>query len=161
MTSGICCACLLGHRKAEVEGEIGAVGGDVGELPAHALLVGGQSLDRRPREADQRHVAMVQVDERAVEPVRQAGAAGAGAERVIRAEHDVVGEQLGAAVEELGEGLLAVPVSNWYSLSTGTQGRSRRLLLIFSFRLACSASSRASSSRAACHSSRVPILCSA
>src|SRR5437870_5252967 len=51
---------------------------------------------------------MVEVDERAVEPVAQAGAAGAGAERVLRAEHDVVGEQLRAPVEELGERLLAV-----------------------------------------------------
>src|SRR5207244_2402871 len=77
-------------------------------LPAHPPLVGAQPLDRRPREADQRHVAMVQVDERAVEPVAQAGATGAGAERVVGAEHDVVGEQLCTPVEELGEGLLAV-----------------------------------------------------
>jgi hypothetical protein len=39
---------LLGHGQAEVGGEIGAVGGDVGKLPAHALLVGGQPLDRGP-----------------------------------------------------------------------------------------------------------------
>src|SRR6266403_3988078 len=51
-------------------------------------------------------------------------------------------------------------VSNSYSFSTGTQGRSRRFLLISSFRPACSASSLASSPRAACHSLRVPILCS-
>src|SRR5438477_11812316 len=51
-------------------------------------------------------------------------------------------------------------VSNSYSFSTGTQGRSSRLLLISSFRSACSPSSLASSSRAACHSSRFPILCS-
>src|SRR5256714_495098 len=51
-------------------------------------------------------------------------------------------------------------VSSSYSFSTGTQGSSRRLLLISSLRSACSASSLASSSRAACHSSRVPILCS-
>jgi len=31
-----------------------------------------------------------------------------GQARVVRAEHDVVGEQLRAAVEELGEGLLAL-----------------------------------------------------
>ena len=64
-------------RKAEVEREVGLVGGDVGELPAHPLLVGDQALDRRPREADQRHVAVVQVDEPTVEFVRQAGAPGA------------------------------------------------------------------------------------
>src|SRR5439155_154663 len=51
-------------------------------------------------------------------------------------------------------------VSNVYSFSTATQGRSRRLFLISSFRSACSASSLASSSRAACHSSWVPTLCS-
>src|SRR6266516_2785664 len=51
-------------------------------------------------------------------------------------------------------------VSNAYSFSTGTQGRSRRFLLTSSFRSACSASSLASSSRATCHSSRVPTLCS-
>src|SRR5207245_10320471 len=99
---------LLGHRKAEIEGEVGVVGGDVRKLPAHPPLVGGQPLDRRPREAEQRHVAVVQVDKRAVEPVAQVGAAGAGAERVGGAEHDVVGEQLRSPVEELAEGLLAV-----------------------------------------------------
>jgi hypothetical protein len=46
-------------------------------------------FDRRPREAEQRHVAVVQVDERAVEPVAQVGAAGAGAERVVEAEHEL------------------------------------------------------------------------
>src|SRR6266852_4662586 len=51
-------------------------------------------------------------------------------------------------------------VSNSYSFSTGTQGSSRRFPLISSFRSACSDSSLASSTRAACHSSRVPILCS-
>src|SRR5207248_6560579 len=52
--------------------------------------------------------AVVQVDERAVEPVAQVRAARAGADGVVGTEHDVVGEQLGASVEELGEGLLAV-----------------------------------------------------
>src|SRR6266480_2770328 len=51
-------------------------------------------------------------------------------------------------------------VSNSYSFSTRTQGRSRRALVISSFRFACSASSFASSARASCHSSRVPTLCS-
>src|SRR5256714_12571338 len=46
--------------------------------------------------------------ERAVEPVAQVGAARAGTARVVGAEHDVVGEQLRAPVEELREGLLAV-----------------------------------------------------
>jgi hypothetical protein len=45
--------------------------GDVGGLPGHPLLVGDQPLDRCPREADQRHIAVIQVDERAVQPVSQ------------------------------------------------------------------------------------------
>jgi hypothetical protein len=51
-------------------------------------------------------------------------------------------------------------VSNSYCFSTGTHGSSSRFLLISPFRSACSASSFPSSSRAACHSSRVPVLCS-
>src|SRR5437588_1383716 len=50
-------------------------------------------------------------------------------------------------------------VSNWYSFSTGTQGSWRRCWVTLWSSSACSASSFASSSRAACHSSRVPILC--
>src|SRR5919198_675645 len=51
-------------------------------------------------------------------------------------------------------------VSNSYSFSTRTHGSSRRFCLISWSRSACSASSFASSSRAPCHSSRVPVLCS-
>src|SRR5436190_11363294 len=56
--------------------------------------------------------------------------------------------------------LLPSSVSNSYSFSTGTHGSSRRFCLISSLRCACSPSSFASSFRAACHSSRVPIFCS-
>src|SRR5919108_3970029 len=52
-------------------------------------------------------------------------------------------------------------VSNTYSFSTGTHGSWRRCSAAFRPSSACSASSFASSSRAACHSSRVPILWSA
>jgi hypothetical protein len=51
---------------------------------------------------------VVEMHARAVELIPQARAAGAGAELVIGAEHDVVGEQLRAPVEELGERLLPV-----------------------------------------------------
>src|SRR5260370_30449684 len=51
-------------------------------------------------------------------------------------------------------------VSNSYSYTTRTQGSSRRFLWLSSFSSSCSPSSFASSSRAACHSSWVPILCS-
>ena len=50
---------------------------------------------------------MIQVDEPTVETVREIGAPGAGAVRVVRPEHDVVGEELRAAVEQLGERLPA------------------------------------------------------
>src|SRR3954453_1850760 len=50
-------------------------------------------------------------------------------------------------------------VSNSYSFSTGTHGSSRRFSVTFCVSSACSASSLASSSRAACHSSRLPTLC--
>src|SRR5919199_6537848 len=51
-------------------------------------------------------------------------------------------------------------VSNSYCFSTGTHGSSRRFSVTFCPSSAYSASSFASSSRAACHSSRVPTLCS-
>src|SRR5919197_2184572 len=51
-------------------------------------------------------------------------------------------------------------VSNSYTFSTGTHGSSSRFFLISSFSCACSVSSFASLSRAACQSRRVPMLCS-
>src|SRR5436190_4724758 len=97
---------LPGQREAEVEREVAFVGGDVRELPAHTGLVGTQPLDRRPREADQGHVAVIQVDEPAVEAVREAAAARTRTVCVVRPEHDVVGEELRAAVEKLRKRLL-------------------------------------------------------
>src|SRR3954468_23850004 len=51
---------------------------------------------------------MVQMHERAAELVAQARAAGTGAQLVVGPVHDVVGEQLRAAVEQLGQRLLPV-----------------------------------------------------
>src|SRR5207245_11082904 len=93
---------LLGQREPVVESEVGVVGRYVWKLPTHPPLVSCQPLDRRPRKTDQRHVVVAQVDERAVEPVTQAGTARAGAERVVGTEHGVVGEQLWPALEWLG-----------------------------------------------------------
>src|SRR3954451_8020062 len=45
---------------------------------------------------------------RGLELVAQAGAARTGPDRVVGAVHDVVGEQLRAAVEQLAQGLLAL-----------------------------------------------------
>src|SRR5581483_1420738 len=99
---------LLGQREPEVEREVAPVRRDVRELPAHAPLVRRELLDRRPRERNQRHIHVTQMKARAVEAVREARAAGAGSERVVRAVHHVVCEQLGASLEQLGERLLAV-----------------------------------------------------
>src|SRR6266511_895053 len=102
--------CLLfSQRKPEVEREVGRVRRHVGELPAHPLLIGDEPVDRYPREAHERDVALVQVDQLTIEPVREARAAWACPDLVIRPVHDVVGEELRAAIEQLGEGLLSVP----------------------------------------------------
>src|SRR5215213_3830174 len=100
---------LVGREgKPEVEGKLRPIGRDVGELPTHPLLVFDEPIDRRAREADQRHVAVVEMHAGGVEFIPQVRAPGAGAELVIGPEHDVVGEELRAPVEELGEGLLPV-----------------------------------------------------
>jgi hypothetical protein len=51
---------------------------------------------------------VVEVDLGALEPVGEVRAARAGADGVVGPEHDVVGEELGATLEELGQRLLAV-----------------------------------------------------
>src|SRR5918996_1544346 len=96
--------CLLfGQSEPEVEREVGPVRRHVGELPAHPLLVGSQTVDRCPREAEERDVALVQVDQLAIEPVCEARASGTGPDLVIRPVHDVVREELRAAIEQIGE----------------------------------------------------------
>src|SRR5207245_5184589 len=45
---------LLGQGEAEVEREVAVVGGDVGKLPAHPLLVRRQALHRRARKTDRK-----------------------------------------------------------------------------------------------------------
>src|SRR4051812_48858057 len=72
------------------------------------MLVRGHPLDRRAREADQRHVVVVQRQARGVELVPEGRASGAGAKLVVGPVHDVVGQELRAAVEELLERLLPV-----------------------------------------------------
>src|SRR5919199_3356446 len=56
--------------------------------------------------------------------------------------------------------LVPSSVSKLYSFSTGTQGSCRRRSASSSFRRVSSFSFASSSSRSACHSSCVPILCS-
>src|ERR1700693_1521369 len=65
---------------------------------------------------------------RGVELIPQARTTGAGAELVIRAEHDVVGEQLRAPVEQLGECLLPVLGVEFVLLLPGNPGKLTALL---------------------------------
>ena len=84
LTSGMSCACS-GEGRARSRRELRLIGRDVGELPTHPLLVGGEPIDRRAREADQRHVAVVQMHARGVELIPQVRASGAGADARSRA----------------------------------------------------------------------------
>jgi hypothetical protein len=71
-----------------------------------------QLLERGDRLGHQGHVVAVQVGDHAVEVVGDERAAGAARVLLVdpepEAEHEVVDEQLGAAVEELGQRLLPV-----------------------------------------------------
>ena len=91
------CHLLLGHGEAEVEVEIVAVRRHIGELPSHPALVRLQLLVRRSGDGDQRHVAVVHMRHRRIDVVRQRGAPEAGG-FIARAEHQVVDEELRAAV---------------------------------------------------------------
>ncbi len=95
---------LLREREIEVEREVAFVRRHPGEPPAHALLVGLELLERGPREAQEGHVAVVEVDDATVEVVGQARATRTGS-GIARPEHDVVRKQLGAPVEELRQRL--------------------------------------------------------
>jgi hypothetical protein len=68
-----------------------------------------QLLERGDRLGDQGHVASLEVRDGGVEVIGDEGAAGASRVLLVdaepEAEHEVVDEQLGAAVEELGQGL--------------------------------------------------------
>jgi hypothetical protein len=82
-------------------------GRDPGETPTHAPLVGLELLQRCLGDEEQRHVAGVQVRDHALDGVgdrRVDRAAGL----VARAEHEVIDQQLGASLEQLAEGLLAL-----------------------------------------------------
>src|SRR5262245_22152175 len=74
---------------------------------------------------------MIQVDERAVEAISDAGAARASAARVIWAEHDVVRKQHRAPSEELRERLLAVFGVEHVLLLDWDPGELETLLLYF------------------------------
>ena len=91
---------LLGERDVEVEVEVAAERGRPGERPPHPLFVRLQLRERRPRHRRKRDVVIGQVDDEAVEPVRDRRA-GWTSRRVVGPEHEVVDEELRAPSEEV------------------------------------------------------------
>src|SRR2546425_4939101 len=91
---------LLGDRDVEVEVEVAAERGRPGKRPAHPPLVRLQLRERRPRHRRKRDVVVGQVDDEAVEPVRDRRA-GWTPRRVVGPEHEVVDEELRAPSEEV------------------------------------------------------------
>jgi hypothetical protein len=98
---------VLRERHVIVVVEVVPVGRHPLEAPAHALLEGLDLGQRRPRNRHQRHVPGIQVHDVAVEIVGRPGAARATL-LPLRPEHEVIDDQLAAAVEEVGESLLAL-----------------------------------------------------
>src|SRR5438034_1864677 len=95
------------ERHAVVEVEVVLRRRDPREAPTHPLLVREELGERRARDRNEGHVPRVHVDDVGVEvvgPERAALAAGV----VVRSEHEVVDDELAPALEELGEGPLAV-----------------------------------------------------
>jgi hypothetical protein len=89
----------LGDRDIEVVVEPAVFGGGPGEAPAHALPIGQQLRQRRARHRPQHHVVVGQVFDEAVEAVRDHRARRA-AGGIVGAEHEVVDQQLQAALEQ-------------------------------------------------------------
>src|SRR5215211_2219100 len=91
---------LPAERVAVVEQEVAPVTGHPRYRPPAPCLVGGKLLERRLRHADQRQVAVIQVDDRPAQPVGERRATGARHLPVLP-EHQVVDEQPRATLEEL------------------------------------------------------------
>src|SRR5258708_2393667 len=94
---------LLGVRRLEVVVEVAAERRRPREAPAHPLLVRLQLRERSPRHRAERDVVIGEVDDGAVEAVRDRRA-GRTACRVLGPEHEVVDEELRTSSEEIGEG---------------------------------------------------------
>jgi hypothetical protein len=93
---------LLFGEHGEVDVEVASKRRDPREAPAHSALVGAQLLERRARHGDERHVAVVEVDDGTVDVIRHERAAWAGF-GVFRSEHEMEDEQLRAPVEQLSQ----------------------------------------------------------
>src|SRR5229473_3359054 len=98
---------LLGVRHLEVVVEVAVERRRPGEAPAHPPLVRVQFRERSPRPRAERDVVIREVDDGAVEAVRDRRA-GRTPCRVLGPEHEVIDEELRASSEEIGEGRCAL-----------------------------------------------------
>src|SRR4029453_6702080 len=94
---------LAGGGGAQGEGEVGVRRRDPGNPPAHPPPVGLQLGQRRPRHQHQGHIPGLQVRKQGVQGVGDGGVDRV-AGLVAGDENEVVDQQLGAAVEQLGQG---------------------------------------------------------
>src|SRR5207245_2799976 len=98
---------LLGVRCLEVEVEVAVERRRPGEGPAHPPLVILQFCERSPRHRTERDVVIREVDNEAVEAVRDRRAHRAAC-RELGPKHEVIDEELRASSEEIGEGGFAL-----------------------------------------------------
>src|SRR5438093_1463909 len=91
---------FLGERDAEIEVEVSAERRRPRKAPPHPPLVRLQLRERRPRHRRKRYVVVRQMDDGAVESVRDRRA-GWTPRRVVGPEHEVVDEELRASSEEV------------------------------------------------------------
>src|SRR6266851_2269073 len=98
---------LLGVRRLEVVVEVAVERRRPGEAPAHPPLVRLKFRERSPRHRAERDVVIGEVDDGAVEAVRDRRA-GRTPGRVLGPEHEVIDEELRASPEEIGEGRCAL-----------------------------------------------------
>lgn len=87
--------------RLEVIVELGFVGRNPWELPAHSFLKGFDFGNRRPGNSGKGDVALRQMHKCAVRVIHVEGATGA-ALLPLRAKHEVIHDQLASAVEEVG-----------------------------------------------------------
>ena len=98
---------LRRERYVIVEVEIAAEGRDPLKLPTHALLEGFNLDQRRTRNHHEHRIAIGEVDGCAVEMVRQVGAAWTPC-LPAGTEHEVIHDELTAAVEQIDQGHFSV-----------------------------------------------------
>ena len=122
------------------------------EVPAHALLECVDLRIRRARNHGERHIAMRQVNGHSVEVIGEIRTARA-ALRPSGTEHEVVDDELAAAVEQIGELLFAArPFEHILSSQLLPRGSSRRCRLSSSRRRVNSFSFARNCFRASIHS---------